>query len=130
MMYPKVCRIKTPLTINIPISVPLLGFPAARRHSVSQRSGGITPPLNSDRKINKISVHWSIRFKGLYDTKEILLLVLKMADNHLCNLYFHHILKYGGNIFPYFDYDERNRRLDIIKADKNVKKARVARQLA
>ena len=67
-------------------------------------------PLNSDGTSNELSVHWSSHFKGLYDTKEITLLVLKMVDNHLHNLYFHHILNHGGNNFPYFDYDVKNKR--------------------
>ena len=56
-------------------------------------------------------------------------MVLKMADNHLQNLDCHHMLKHGGNNFPYFYYDVKNKRSDLIKADANVKKARVARKL-
>ena len=52
-----------------------------------------------------------------------------MADNHLRNLYFHHLLKHGGNNFPYFDYDAKNKTSELIKADANVKKARLARNL-
>ena len=39
------------------------------------------------------------------------------------------MLKHGGNNFPYFYYDVKNKRSDLIKADANVKKARVARKL-
>ena len=40
------------------------------------------------------------------------------------------MLKHGGNNFPYFDYEVKNKRSQFIKADANVKKARVARKLA
>ena len=76
-----------------------------------------------------MSVHRSSHFKGLYDTKEIPHLVLKMADNYFFNLYFHHILKDGGNHFPYFNYDEKNQILDLIKADASVSTAGDVRQL-
>ena len=52
-----------------------------------------------------------------------------MADNHLGNLYCRHQLKHGGAIFPYFDYHAKNRASDLIQADANVKKARMARKL-
>ena len=52
-----------------------------------------------------------------------------MAYNHLCNLYYHCIIKHGGINYPYFDYDEKNQRSDRIKADASVSKARHARQL-
>ena len=83
-------------------------------------------PLNSDGAINHISVHWSGHFKGLYDTKEIPILVMKMAYNHLRKLYFHHMLKHGGNNFPYFDYDVEDTTSELIKEDANIKKSRVA----
>ena len=51
-------------------------------------------PLNIDGTSNHISVHWSNHFMGLYDTKKIPHLVLKMADNHLRNLYYQHIIKH------------------------------------
>ena len=60
-------------------------------------------PLNSDSTSNQISVHWSSHFKGLYDKKKIPLAVMKMADNRLRNVFFHHQLKHGGTSFPYFD---------------------------
>ena len=84
-------------------------------------------PINSDGTINQMSMHWSNHFKGLYYTNKIPHLVLNMADKHLWNLYFHHILKYGGNHFPYFDYDQKNQRLDRIKANASIRKARHAR---
>ena len=86
-------------------------------------------PKNNDRTSNLPSVHWSSHFKGLYDKKKIPLAVTKMADNHLRHVYFHHQLKHGGAIFPYFDYHAKNRASDPIQADANVKKARVARNL-
>ena len=86
-------------------------------------------PLNSNGASNKISVHWSIHFKVLYYKKKIPLLVMKMADNHLRNVYCHNQLKDGGTSFPYFDYDAKNRTYKLIKADANVKKSRVARKL-
>ena len=55
-------------------------------------------------------------------------MVMKMADNHLRNVYCHHQLKHGGSSLPYFDYDAKNRISDLIQADTNVKKARVARK--
>ena len=79
-------------------------------------------PVNSDGTINQMYVHWYNHFKGLYDTNKIPHLVLKMEDNHLWNLYFHHILKHGGNHLPYFDYVENNQRLDRINADTSVRK--------
>ena len=60
-------------------------------------------PLNSDLTSNQISVHWSSHFKGLYYNKKITLSVMKMADNHLRNLYFHRQINHGGTSFPYFD---------------------------
>ena len=54
---------------------------------------------------------------------------MKMAENHLRNFYFRHHLKHGGSSFPYFDYHAKNRTSDLIQADVNVKKARVARRL-
>ena len=56
-------------------------------------------------------------------------MVLKMDDNHLRNLYCHHMLKHGGNNFPYFDYNVKNKTSELIKADANVKQANVARKL-
>ena len=66
-------------------------------------------PKNSNGTSNQISVHWSSHFKGLYDKKKIPLLVTKMANNHLRNVYCHHHLKHGGTSFPYFDYHAKNR---------------------
>ena len=86
-------------------------------------------PLNSYGTSNHILNHCSSHFKGLYDTKEILLLVMKMADNHLRNFYCHHMLQHGGDNFPYFDYDIKNKTSEIIKADANVKKSRAASKL-
>ena len=39
------------------------------------------------------------------------------------------MLKHAGNYFPYFDYNEKNKRSDRIKNDANVSKAGVERQL-
>ena len=64
----------------------------------------------------------------MYNTKEIPLLVLNMADNHLRNLYCHHMLNHGGNNFRYFDYDVK-KNIGTHQGDANVKKARVARKL-
>ena len=77
---------------------------------------------NSDGTNNHTYVHWYNHFKGLYDTNNISHVVLKMADNHLRILYSHHILKHVGNHYPYFDYDENNRRSNWIKADDSVSK--------
>ena len=85
--------------------------------------------VNSDGISNQISVRWSNHFKGLYDTNKISHLVLRMADNHLRNLYCHHILKHVGNNFPYFDYYEKNLRSDLVKTYAGVRKARHASQL-
>ena len=85
--------------------------------------------LSYDSISNLSSVHWSSRFKGLYDKKKIPLAVIKMADNHIRNGYCHHQLKHGGDVFPYFDYHSKNRASDLIQADSNVKKVRVARKL-
>ena len=46
---------------------------------------------------------------------------MKMADNHLRNLYFHRQINNGRTIFPYFDYDVKNKTSELIKADDNVK---------
>ena len=54
---------------------------------------------------------------------------MKMAENHPRNVYWHHQLKHGGDIFPYFDYHAKNRESDLIQADAKVKRARVARKL-
>ena len=85
--------------------------------------------LYSDGSSNKVSMHWDNHFKGLYDTNKIPHLVLKMADNHLCILYSQYLLQNGGNYYPYFNYDENNRRSDWIKSDASVRKERHARQL-
>ena len=106
-----------------------MGWGTAPRNFVWQRSGGIYPPLNSYRTSNQIYVNWSNHFKGLYGTRKIPHLALKMVDKHLCNLYSQNILKHGGNHYSYFDYDKNNRRLDWIKADASVRKERHARQL-
>ena len=84
-------------------------------------------PLNSDGTGNNISVNWSNHFKGLYETKEIPHLVLKLADNHLRNLYFHNILKHGGN--HYLTSIMKNWRSYRIKIDASVRKASHASQL-
>ena len=86
-------------------------------------------PLNSDGTSNQISVHWYNHFKGLYDTKKIRNLLLKMADIHFRNLYFHLIIKHGGDHYPYFDYNKTNQRSDRIKADASVRKENHSRQL-
>ena len=54
-------------------------------------------PLNNDGTSNHLSVNWSNHFKGLYDTNKIPHLVFNMADNHIPIVYFHHIIKHGGN---------------------------------
>ena len=64
-------------------------------------------PRNSEWNSNQIYMLWSNHFKALYDTNKIPHLVFNMAYNHLCILYFHHILKHGGNNHPYFDYDKK-----------------------
>ena len=86
-------------------------------------------PLNSDRISYKIYVYCSNHCKGLYYTKKVPHLVLKMADNHLRHLYSRHILKHGVNHYPYLDYDENNRRSDWIKVDASVRRLRHARKL-
>ena len=85
--------------------------------------------LNIDVTSKQISVRWSDHFKGQCDTNKIPHLVLKMVYNNLCNLYSHHILKHGGNNYPYFDYDENNRRSERIKADASLSKWSHGRQL-
>ena len=86
-------------------------------------------PLNSAGTSNQIYVHWSNHNKGLYDMKKIPHLVLIMAENHLRNLYYHGIFKHGGNHYPYFSYNEKNRRSYQIKADASVRKERHGSQL-
>ena len=54
---------------------------------------------------------------------------MKIADNHLRDLYCHNQLKHGGTSFPYFDYQSKNSTYELINADANVKKARMARNL-
>ena len=54
---------------------------------------------------------------------------MKMAENHLRNVYCNHQLKNEGAIFPYFDYHAKNRASDLIQAEAKVKRARVARKL-
>ena len=99
-----------------------------RTFSVSKKWFDLRP-MNSDGTSNQMSVLWSNHFKGLYNTKRKPHLILKMVDNHPRNLYCHHIIKHGGNHFPYLDYDKKNQRSDWIKADSSVRKARHARQL-
>ena len=67
-------------------------------------------------------VHWANHFKGLYDKKKIKNGTLKMAYNHPQDLYSHHILKYGGCEFPYFDYEENIFRSYWIKLVNITKK--------
>ena len=54
---------------------------------------------------------------------------MKMAGKHVINVYCHHFLKHGRDIFPYFDYHKKNKASDLIQAHTKVKKARVARKL-
>ena len=72
---------------------------------------------------------YSSYFKGLYDKKKIPLAVMKMADNHLRMVFFHHQQKHDGRISPYFDYHKRDKAYDLVQAHTKVKKERVARNL-
>ena len=54
---------------------------------------------------------------------------MKMADNHLRIVFNHHQQNHDGRIFPYFDYDKKNKASDLIQENAKVKKARVARNL-
>ena len=47
---------------------------------------------------------------------------MKMVDKHFRIVYNHHILKHGGNVFPYFDYEQKNYTSDCIKIFSNTKK--------
>ena len=84
---------------------------------------------NSNGISNQILVHWSSHFKGLYDKKKIPPLVMKMANNHLRNVYCHHQLKHGGTSFPYFDYHTKNSIFELIKSDANVPLFSIAMQV-
>ena len=126
---PKGNRSRKPTEKHYYTQCPTFGLgDCTKKFCVAKKWFDLCPP-NSDGTSNHMSVHWYSHFKVLYDTKEILHLVLNIADNQLRNLYCHHILKHGGNNFPYFDYDEKNRRSDRIKADENAKRLGNARNL-
>ena len=122
-------RNRNPMYKQYSIQCPYLGLGKCTNILFVAKKWFDLRPVNSDGTSNQMSVHWSNNSKGLYYTKKIPHLVLKMADNHLQNLYCHRILKHGGNNPPYLDYDEKNQRSDRIKADASVSKARHARQL-
>ena len=79
-------------------------------------------PLNSEGTSNNIYVHWANHFKVLYDKKKINHGTLKMEYNRPHDLYSLHILKYGGCVSPYFDYEENIFSLYWIKLVNITKK--------
>ena len=89
----------------------------------------VHPSQKNDGTSSLVSVHWSNHFKGLYNQKKVPLAVMKMADNHLRNVYCRHQLKHGRAIFPYFDCHANNRASDLIQAYDKVKNERAARKL-
>ena len=105
---PKGERNRNPTDNQYSIKCPSFGLSNCTKTFYEANKWWDIRPLNSDGTSNQISVHWSSHFKGLYDTKEIPHLVLKMTDNHLRNLYCHNILKHGGNNYPYFDYEKKS----------------------
>ena len=122
-------RNQNPTNNQYYIKCPYFGLSSCTKTFCVAKKWGDMHPLNNDGTSKQISVHWYSHFKGLYNTKEIPPLVLKMADNHMHNVYCHHMIKHGGNNFSYFDYDVTNKRSELIKADANVKKARVEMKL-
>ena len=54
---------------------------------------------------------------------------MNMDDNHLRIVFCHHQQKHDGRIFPYFDYDKKNKASDLIQTHAKVKNSRVARNL-
>ena len=126
---PKGEQNQNPTKNQYSIQCPSFGLTSCTKTSCVAKKWWEIHPKNSDGSSKNILVHWSSHFKGLYDNKKILILVMKMADNHPRNVYCHHQLKHGGISFPYFDYHAKNRTPDLIQADSNVKKARVARKL-
>ena len=119
---PKGERNRNPTRNQYSIQCPSFGLSSCTKTLCVAKKWWDIRPLNSDGTSTQISVHWSSHFKGLFKKKKITLSVMKMADNHLRNVYCHHELNHGGTSFPYFDYDVRKKASELIKADANVKK--------
>ena len=126
---PKCERNRNPTEDQVSIRCPYYGLSnCTKTFCVANFWWGIRPK-NSSGTINLLLVYWSSYFKGLYDQKKIPLAVMKMADNHLRMIFCHHQQKHDGIIFPYFDYDKKNKASDLIQTHTKVKKSRVARNL-
>ena len=111
---PKCGQNRKPNDNQYSINVPSFGLSNCTKTFCDAKKWWDIRPLNSDGTSKEISVHWASHFKVLYDTKEISLLVLKMADNHLRNVCCHHMLKHAGNNFPYFDHEKIRGRITLI----------------
>ena len=126
---PKGDRNQNPTEIHYSIPCPSFGLVNFTKSFYVVNNWWDIQPCNSDRTRNQLYVHWSNRFWDLYGTNKIPHWVFNMADNQLCNLYSRHILKQGGNNYPYFYYNENNRVYDWIKYDYSESKERHSRNL-
>ena len=111
---PKGERNINPTVNNYYIKCPSFGLSNCTKTFCVAKKWWDIRPLNSDGMSNELSVYWASHFTGFYDTKEIPILLLKMADNHLRNVCCHHMLKHAGNNFPYFDYEKIRGRITLI----------------
>ena len=119
---PKDVLNQNPTKNEYSIQCPSFGLSSCTKTFCVTKKWWYIRPKNSNGTSNQISIQWSSHFKGLYNKKKIPLSVIKMADNHLRNVYCHHQLKNGGTSFPYLDYHAKNRTSELIKADSNAKK--------
>ena len=62
-------------------------------------------PLNSDGKYDLLTNHWGHYFNRIREEGKIEINTLNMADNYLCYLHCHHLLRHGDRIFPYFYFE-------------------------
>ena len=76
-------RNRHPMEKHYSIQCPSFGLENCTKTFFVEKKSFDLLPINSDGTMNQISVNWYNHFKGMYDTKKIPHLVLKMADNHL-----------------------------------------------
>ena len=79
-------------------------------------------PHISDNTSDLLSYHWSNHFRGIYNKNDIDNGTMKMADNHIQNVYSCHIPKHGGKAFPYLDCSKNKFVSDQIHLVSNTKR--------
>ena len=126
---PKGERNRKPRADQVSIQCPSYGLGNCTKTFCVSKSWWGLRPKNSDGTSNVLSIHWANFFMGLHNKGKINHSAMKMADNHLRNMFTHHLAKHDGTIFPYFDFYQKKRVSDVILQNSNIKKARVARDL-